>query len=291
MGHAGAMRPNPIPGQMFGNFPPTDQGRRRQAGGVGGYEMGPSGQGQNPFAKSGPIGYDEQPSFVGYGQPKGGSPGGGYNEQPSFTGAGQNPGYLWGGGENPLFQPQSPAQNNAGPSASSLGMGSGGFGNRTMMGQASPGGWSNPLSGMNFPTPSSGMIGGALGGMVGGLPGAFLGNRAGNWLGERFGWGQGSANLTDSPSPFMPEWLGGSGESSLDGPGRFNMTAPENLMQFGPNGNPMSNMGTYRSGRGFATGSISPGDISTTGSNSAMGLFGTQAELGEMGRRMYSMRR
>ncbi len=301
MGHAGAMRPNPAPNQMFGNFPQQtrrprqdrpDQQPGGQAGGAGGYSVGATGQGtmvdpQPGGQVGGSGGYQAGPTGQGQ-NPFQQMPGGGFDEQPSATGQGNAPGYLWGAGaENPFWQPQRRAPG-MGPAPSDVGYGqTPGMGNRTMMGQASPGGWSNPFSGMSMPMPSAGMVGGALGGMVGGLPGAFLGNRAGNWIGERFGQGP---QLSDSPSPFMPEWLGGSGDSSLDGPQQFNMTAPENLRQFGPNGNPMSNMGSYRSGRGFATGSMTPGDMGSSAFMPEQFDAGPGA-IGRLGERMYSQRR
>lgn len=190
MGHAGAMRHNPIPGQMYGNFPNLPAGQQNPftsgpqppgptatyTGGPGGYQLGPVGQAQNPFSAQpgqGPV----------YGNP---------------------PSQNWGA---PIPGQDSP---NSGVSASPYGEGGmfGGGGSGRIGGGAMPGsgglttlpgnGVGQGPSGLSWPdwaTPSwGGVLGGAagsaLGGPFGGLVGSWLGSKAGggkSWVDRLFG--------------------------------------------------------------------------------------------------------
>ena len=126
------------------------------------------------------------------------------------------------------------------------------IGNPTYGGPSSGGGgFTNPFG--NIPLPGAGTIGGALGGAFGGLPGMFAGRAAGNWLGNQFGSEQAG------PSPFMPEWLGGSAQNpNYNQQEQYNVTAPGNLRNVGPDGQPATGMGTYRGGAGFVRGNLDP---------------------------------
>lgn len=98
-------------------------------------------------------------------------------------------------------------------------------------------------------------------------------------------------------SPFLPEYLGGSGEAYSDVLGFYGPGKPENEgspytladgstynpvtgERFASSGARMTHMGTYRSGRGFATGSVSPRDMG--GAFTAAGVTPDSAQYKQM---------
>lgn len=146
-------------------------------------------------------------------------------------------------------------------------IGFGGTGSRTTRGQASPGSFSMPS-----------FMGGSVGNFFRGT-GRFVTNiatavgdmlvfpgtgKAMDKIFDSIGWTDllthrpvggndlgpytVDASHTEEPSPFMPEWLGGSGQSSL---------SPD-LRNRGPDGQRATGMGTYRGSGGFVTGTIDP---------------------------------
>jgi len=127
----------------------------------------------------------------------------------------------------------------------------GGGGMGPQMGQASPGGF-NP-GGMS---PFSGGLGQTLGrfgaSAIGNAFGGPIGGFAAGQLFNRFSGGQ-----QPSPSPFAPDWLGGSGQSTLDDRSQVPFSpAPGNVA---PNGSRMNGMGGYRSRAGNVSGVLTPG--------------------------------